>query len=327
MTTTVADPAEVVRPPAPRREVAKAWVRDRGVYVALGLLVLYNVATSEGFLSRANITLNLIQVAVTLIVSLGMAMVIGTEGIDLSVGATMAIAAVLMPDYMGYGLPVAILVAVAAGAVVGLINGLLIAVVGVQPIVATLIMLVTGRAMANVYSNGQLTEIFDPALRTLGTGSTLGVPNTALVALLLTAVVGVVVRRTTFGRRLVAIGGNLEASTLAGLPVRRTLITVYVVSGLLAAIAGVLYTARTGAANPGQIGDLIELAAITAVVVGGTPLSGGRVRILATVAGALLLQIVFATLTRNNVDAGYARIFQAAIIVGAVYLQRDRTAS
>jgi len=172
---------------------------------------------------------------------------------------------------------VAILVAVLAGAAVGLINGLLIAVVGVQPIVATLIMLVTGRAMANVYSNGQLTEIFDPALRTLGTRSTLGVPNTALIALVLAVLVGILVRRTTFGRRVVAIGGNTEASVLAGLPVKRTLITVYLMSGVLAAIAGVLYTARSGAANPGRIGELIELSAITAVVVGGTALTGGRV--------------------------------------------------
>jgi ribose transport system permease protein len=325
VTATVAGPAEVVRPPVPRSELAKRWVRDRGVYVALGLLVLYNLATSEGFASRANINLNLIQAAVTIIVSLGMAVVIGTEGIDLSVGAVMAIAAVLMPDYMGYGLPVAILVAVLAGAAVGLVNGLLVAVVGVQPIVATLGTLVTGRALAQVYSNGRLTEIFDPGLRTLGTGSTLGVPNTALIALVLAVLVGILVRRTTFGRRVVAIGGNTEASVLAGLPVKRTLITVYLMSGVLAAIAGVLYTARSGAANPGRIGELIELSAITAVVVGGTALTGGRVRILATVAGALLLQILFATLTRNNLGDADARMIQAAIVIGAVYIQRDRS--
>jgi galactofuranose transport system permease protein len=126
---------------------------------------------------------------------------------------------------------------------------------------------------------------------------------------------------------VVAIGGNRGASVLAGLPVRRTLVVVYVVSGLLAALAGILDTARLSAADPSFVGLLIELSAITAVVVGGTPLSGGRVRILGTLAGALLMQLISATLIKHDLPDSTARMIAAAIIVAAVYLQRTRVAT
>jgi galactofuranose transport system permease protein len=145
-----------------------------------------------------------------------------------------------------------------------------------------------------------------------------------LIAAVLTLLVGFLVRYTTFGRQLVAVGGNRSASELAGLPVRRILITTYVLSGVLAAIAGIVATARLTASDPSAIGQLSELAAITAVVVGGTPLSGGRVRILGTVAGALLMQLISATLIKNNLPTSAALVVQAAIIVVAVFLQRPR---
>jgi ribose transport system permease protein len=138
----------------------------------------------------------------------------------------------------------------------------------------------------------------------------------------LTVVVMAVVRRTTFGRRLVAIGGNRKASELSGLPVRRILLLVYVVSGLLAAAAGVLATARLQASDPSSLGLLMELSAITAVVVGGTPLTGGRVRVLGTVAGALLIQLVRATLIKHDLADSLAQMVQAVIILAAVYAAR-----
>jgi len=132
-------------------------------------------------------------------------------------------------------------------------------------------------------------------------------------------------RRAAFGRRVLAIGGNRAAAALAGLPVKRTLLTVYAVSGCLAAVAGVLSTARQGASDPSFVGLLIELSAITAVVVGGTPLSGGRVRIVGTLMGALLMQLITATLIQHNLPDSTARMVQAVIIVVAVYVQRGRS--
>jgi galactofuranose transport system permease protein len=311
----------------PARRDLRGWLGDRGVYVALALLVAFNLAFTANFATVGNLRLQLIQVVPVAIVALGMALVIGTEGIDLSVGATMAIAAALLPLYLGYGPWVAIPIALAAGGVVGLVNGGLVAFVGVQPIVATLGLLVAGRGIALVIAQGRLTELFDPTLAAIGTDRIAGIPITVLVAAAVAGLVGLVVRRTTFGRRVVAIGGNREASVLAGLPVRRTLVLVYVLSGLLAALAGILDTARLSAADPSFVGLLIELSAITAVVVGGTPLSGGRVRILGTLAGALLMQLISATLIKHDLPDSTARMIAAAIIVAAVYLQRTRVAT
>ena len=300
------------------------WLRDRGVYLALGLLLLFNLVFTANFLTVGNVRLQLIQVVPVVIVALGMALVIGTEGIDLSVGSVMAVAAALIPLYIGYGPWAAIAIALAAGGVLGLVNGSMVAFLGVQPIVATLGVLVAGRGLALVLAEGRLTELFDPTLSAIGTGEIAGIPVTVLAALVVVVVVGLVVRRTTFGRHVVAIGGNRRASELAGLPVRRTLLTVYVVSAVLAALAGVLGTARLSAADPSSIGLLIELSAITAVVVGGTPLTGGRVRIVGTIAGALLMQLIGATLISHDLPDSSARMIQAAIIVAAVYVQRAR---
>jgi ribose transport system permease protein len=151
-----------------------------------------------------------------------------------------------------------------------------------------------------------------------------GFPLPALVAGGLALVASVLVRRTRFGRNVIAIGGNSRAALSAGLPVRPVLLLVYVICAAFAAVAGVLVTARSAAADPSFVGLLVELSAITAVVVGGTPLSGGRVRILGTVAGALLMQLVFSTLIRHDLSDSDARMVQAAIIVAAVYLQRER---
>ena len=309
----------------PARRELLAWLGDRGVYVALALLVAFNLAFTANFATVGNLRLQLVQVVPVAIVALGMALVIGTEGIDLSVGSIMAIAAALVPLYLGYGPWVAIGIALLAGGAVGLVNGGLVAFVGVQPIVATLGMLVAGRGIALVLAQGRLTELFDPTLSAIGTDRVAGIPITVLVAAVVAVLVGLVVRRTAFGRHVVAIGGNRGASVLAGLPVRRTLVAVYVVSGLLAALAGVLDTSRLGAADPSFVGLLIELSAITAVVVGGTPLTGGRVRILGTLAGALLMQLITATLIKHDLPDSTARMIAAAIIVAAVYLQRSRT--
>jgi ribose transport system permease protein len=265
-----------------------------------------------------------VQVVPVAIVALGMALVIGTGGIDLSVGSIMAIAAAVIPLYLGYGPWFAILVGLVAGAAVGLINGTLVAVFDIQPIIATLGLLVAGRGLALVMAEGRLREIFDPTLATLGNEAIAGVPIILVIAAVLAAAVGLLARRSAFGRRVVAVGGNREAATLSGLPVRRTLILTYVACGVLAALAGVLNTARQGASDPSFVGLLIELGAITAVVVGGTPLAGGQIRVVGTLAGALLMQLIVATLVQHNAPDSFARMIQAAIIVIAVYIQRNR---
>ncbi|MEV4056088.1 ABC transporter permease [Amycolatopsis sp. NPDC049688] len=302
-----------------------AWLQNYGVYLAVVVLLLFNVVFTANFLSAVNFRTQLVQAAPVCIVALGMALVIGTEGIDLSVGSVMSIAAALIPLYLGAGPLTAIIVAVIAGVVSGLFSGYLVAYLGIQPIIATLALLVGGRGLALVIAHGQLVQLHNQDFLALGTGDLLGVPIMVIVAGVLAVLTGLVVQRTTFGRHLVAVGGNRAASTLAGLPVKRVLISVYVISGALAAIAGVLATSRLAASDPSDVGLLMELSAITAVVVGGTPLTGGRVRVLGTVFGALLMQLVQATLIKHNLPDSTAQMVQAAIIVVAVYVARERS--
>ncbi|MEU0555402.1 ABC transporter permease [Dactylosporangium sp. NPDC006015] len=295
-----------------------------GVYVALAALVLFNIVYTDNFLAWNNLRIQLVQVTPVVIVALGMALVIGTEGIDLSVGSVMALGAALIPLYLGYGMVPAIVLALVGGVVVGLINGGLVAFVGLQPIVATLAMLVAGRGVALVVSNGKYKDIRDKDFLAIGTDAFLGVPYTVWIAAVLAVVVGFVVRHTVFGRRLLAIGDNRAAAQLAGVPVKRVLVGVYMIAAVLAAVAGVIQVSRIGSADASRIGLLIELSAITAVVVGGTPLTGGKVRVLGTVAGAFLMQLLTATMIANNLKDSTAQMVQAVIILVAVYTARER---
>jgi ribose transport system permease protein len=321
MTATATQPEAA---PTRRRSTATAWLRDNGVYAALVLLLVFNVVFTSNFLTVGNFRTQLIQASPVIVVALGMALVIGTEGVDLSVGAVMALAAAVVPLYLGYGFVVAVVVALLAGLLAGLVNGTLVATVGVQPIVATLALFVGGRGLALVLAGGQLKTVTDPTFLSLGTGDLLGVPVIIVAAAVVAVVMAFVVRRTTFGRQLVAVGGNRRASELSGLPVKRVLLGTYVISGLLAAVAGILATSRLQASDPSTIGLLFELYAITAVVVGGTPLSGGKVRVLGTIAGALLMQLIDATLVKHNISDSWSQMTQAVIIVAAVYLQLGR---
>jgi galactofuranose transport system permease protein len=313
------------------------WVRDKGVYLAFLALLAYNVFFTPHFNEVSNAQLLMKQVAAVLIVSLGMLLVIGTGGIDLSVGATMAIAGSVLglavspgsavSGGMGLSLTVAVILAILSGLVVGMFNGFVVGVLGVQPIVATLSLLVGGRGLALVLTSGGLVQLFVPGLDKLSSGKFQGFPYVILIGLALVVVVAVLVRRTTFGYRLVAIGGNRKASVLAGLPVRRTIITVYALSGVLAAIAGIIATARLHSADPSYLGIGFELTAITAVVVGGSALSGGKVKVFGTLAGAVLMQLLASTLNAHNIPASATSMAQAAVIVAAVYIQRTSRSS
>jgi galactofuranose transport system permease protein len=308
----------------PRQGAGLALLQKYGVYLAIVLILVANLIVTPNFFTVDNLRTQLVQVVPVLIVALGMALVIGTEGIDLSVGASMAMAAAVLPLYIGYGFVPALIIALVAALVIGLTNGVLVAFVGVQPIVATLSLMVAGRGLALLVAGEQLRPVIDPGVLALGRGTVFGVPWAVLIAAALVAIIAVLVNRTTFGKQLVAVGGNRRAAELAGLPVKRILLVIYLVCAVLAAVAGVIGTARLAASVPSTIGNLIELSAITAVVVGGTPLSGGQVKIAGTVAGALLLQLITATLVKHLVPDAYSQIIQAAIIVAAVYIQRGK---
>ncbi len=298
-----------------------------GAVAALVVLVLANALLTPHFASVGNLWNVLWQVSSVVLVGVGMTFVIATGGIDLSVGSVMAIAAALAATQLEHGIPAALAAALAGALAVGVLNGALIARDGIQPIVVTLATLIAGRGLAQVLSNdGQLVPIRDAGFLLLGRGRVGPVPGAVLVALLVSALAAFALRRTPFGRYTLAAGGNAEAARLSGVPVRRTVITVYAISGLLAGLAGVMEAARLGASDGAKIGLNVELDAIAAVVVGGTALTGGRATVLGTVVGALVMQVIATSFNMLLVPYAWSLAFKAAIILVAVYLQRSRRA-
>lgn len=318
-------------PPGPRR--GRLDRRLLGLAGALAALVLLNALLTPNFLDVRTLAVNVSQVATVAIVALGMTLVIASGGIDLSVGAVMAVAGALAPLIFGSawgaanpgaGIALSILVPLLVAALCGAFNGALIAGLGVQPIIATLILFISGRGVAQVLTNGNLQTFSNPSFTWLGTGRVAGLPVQGWLALLLTLVVALVVRRTIYGRYLLAVGGNERAAALAGAPVAAVKVWTYVASATLAGLAGLIVVAQNSASDAARIGQLMELDAIAAAVVGGAALSGGRAPILGTALGAAFIQLVGYTLIANGVPDEATLIVTALIIVVAVWLQDSR---
>ncbi len=306
-----------------------------GLLVALVALTLLNVIVTPNFLNMQTLAVNVSQVATIAIVALGMTLVIASGGIDLSVGSTMAVAGALAPivflsDWAlanpGLGLAASILLPLLVAGLCGLFNGVLISLFGVQPIIATLILFISGRGIAQVLTNGNLQTFTNPSFTWLGTGRVFGLPVQGWIALVLTLVLGWVVRRTIYGRYLLSAGGNERAAIMAGVPVARVKIATYVIAAVLAGLAGLIVVAINSASDAARIGQLMELDAIAAAVVGGAALAGGRAPILGTLLGAVFIQLMGYTLIANGISDEMTLIVTAAIIALAVWLQRGRRA-
>ena len=296
-----------------------------GAVIALVLLIALNAIFTPNFATTANAVNILWQVSSVVLVAVGMTLVIATGGIDLSVGSVMAIAGAVVATQLGVGVVPAILFALLAALAVGLLNGTLIARGRIQAIVVTLATLIAGRGLAQVLSNdGQLVPVRDATLEVLGRGRVGPIPIPVIIATLIVVLAVVALRSTPFGRYVLAAGGNAEAARLAGVPVRRTIITVYGLSALLAGLAGVLEASRLGASDAAKIGLNIELDAIAATVVGGTALTGGRATIIGTVVGALVMQVIATSFNMLLIPYAWSLVLKAAIIVVAVYFQRPK---
>lgn len=316
-------------PPVARRRIPRLG----GLAIALAVLILFNVAVTPNFVNTQTLAVNVSQVATIAIVALGMTLVIASGGIDLSVGAVMAVAGALAPliflsDWAiaspGLGLALSIVLPLCVAAACGLFNGALVALLGVQPIIATLILFISGRGIALVLTNGNLQTFNNPSFSWLGTGRLLGMPVQGWIALALTVAVALVVRRTIYGRYLLAVGGNQQAARLAGVPVHGVKIATYVICAVFAGLAGLIVVAINSASDAARIGTLMELDAIAAAVVGGAALSGGKAPVLGALLGAVFIQLVGYTLIANGVPDSATLIVTALIIVVAVYLQSKR---
>ncbi|UJQ93706.1 ABC transporter permease [Mariluticola halotolerans] len=257
------------------------------------------------------------------ILAIGMTGVIATKGVDLSVGAIMAVCGAVAATMVvaGYPTPVAIIGALSVGMLCGLWNGFLVAVLDIQPIVATLVLMVAGRGIAQLITEGSIVTFNDPALIFIGTGSLLGFPMAAVIALALLILVTMLVRKTAIGLFIQAIGVNRAAASLAGIRSRMLLMLVYGLSGFCAAVAGIVVAADIRGADANNSGLWLELDAILAVVIGGTSLLGGRFSIPLAVIGALIIQAMNTGILVSGFPPEFNLIVKAGMIILILLIQ------
>jgi ribose transport system permease protein len=318
------------RPVRRYRTIARSW----GAPAVLLLLLLFNLLVTPNFLTLQTLNVNLTQVATIVIVATGMTLVVATGGIDLSVGSLMAIAGALAPMIFqdrlfgtignpALAVVLAFVMPVLVAGAFGAFNGLLVTRFGIQPIIATLVLFIAGRGIAQVMTNGNLQTFSNPGFQFIGLGRIAGMPVQVLLMLAIVGAAAWALRSTVFGRQVLATGGNEPAARLAGVPVDRVKLWVYAASGLLSGLAGLIVIAINSSSDANLIGLGMELDAIAAVAVGGTLLTGGSATVVGTLLGALIIQLVRYTLLANGVPDAAALVVKAAIILLAVWLQRQ----
>jgi ribose transport system permease protein len=326
----------VSKKPATRNLEVYDLLSRYGTLIAMLLLIIFNLVFTRNFATLQTFNVNLTQVAAIVIVAVGMTLVIATGGIDLSVGSLMAISGALAPMiFMSKIIPignihlavaVAMVVAVLVAGLLGLFNGWLVARFRIQPIVATLVLFIAGRGIAQVMTNGNLQTFRVPEFQWIGLARPLGIPAQVIIMVVLVAVAAWALKKTVFGRNILAVGGNERASELSGIAVSKVKLAVYAISGLCAGLAGLVVIAINSSSDANLVGLGMELDAIAAVAVGGTLLSGGKATIIGTLLGALTIQLVRYTLLANGVPDAAALVVKAAIIALAVWLQQQNRA-
>ena len=314
---------------APRRGILHGPAgRNLGLVIALLAICIFGVATAgERFASIDNALTILRLASVTGVVSIGMTFVIIGAGIDLSVGSVLGLASVwattlatqTMAQDLNWG--VMVLTALAVGLAAGLINGVLIAYGKVVAFIATLAMLVSARGLAEIIAQRKTQVVSVQGFLNFFRGDLIGVPTLVWIFVVVAVAGWILLNRTTFGRRTIAVGGNPEAARLAGIKVKRHTMYLYALCGLTAGIGGVMMLGRTTAGSSTN-GFGLELDAIAAVVVGGTLLIGGRGTIVGTVLGVLIFSTLTNVFTQNNLSSSAQSVAKGVIIVVAVLLQQ-----
>jgi ribose transport system permease protein len=337
--TTATEPVDVHDPPRAtaqgwwQRDAADSAKRNLALLGVLVLLIVIGMITHpEIFLNADRLWSNeltvVTQASAIGVVTVGMTFVMISGGIDLSVGALLALASVWCTTVATQDLGPAAMVftAVAVGAVAGLVNGGLIAYGRLVPFIATLAMMLSARGLAQNISGSHTQITTDPFILSLAGHKFLGVPYMVWIFLVVVALGWVLLNRTTFGRRTIAIGGNAEAARLAGINVRLQTVLLYVLSGVCCGIAALMVVSQTTSGSNTH-GDLYELSAIAAAIIGGTALTGGR----GTVVGSLLGVLIFTQITNlfviNNLQLDLQRVINGGIIVVAVLIQQFRVTS
>ncbi|MFC5814198.1 ABC transporter permease [Nonomuraea harbinensis] len=299
--------------------------------LVLAALLLVNLIFTPGFFSiqlrEGHLYGSLIDIlrfgAPLILVSLGMTLVIATGGIDLSVGSIVAISGALacLQISQDQGLFAAVALALGLCTLLGAWNGFLVAAVGIQPIIATLILMVAGRGLAQLITDGQIITVNDPAFKLIGGGYLLTVPFGILIVIAVLAITVFLTRRLALGMLIESVGGNAEASRLAGIRARGIIVMVYAFAALCAGVAGLMISSNVSSADGNNAGLWIELDAILAVVIGGTSLAGGRFSLGGTVIGALIIQTLTTTIYSIGVPPETTLLFKALVVTAVCLIQ------
>jgi simple sugar transport system permease protein len=325
--------------PAVLSPSAQRWRRIAGLrwlwpIVALALILIVDAFFAHGFFRirvvDGHLFGSLIDVLYrgmpTAMVALGMAVVIGTKGVDLSVGAVIAICGAMIAWRIHEADPpvLILLITLAAGLVCGLWNGMLVAALEIQPIVATLILMVAGRGigqMINLIYGGTNPSFSSPFFSMISTGHVLMLPSRIFIGIGIFALLWLLLRRTALGLFLEAVGGNAPAADLTGVSARLIKLSAYLISGLCAACAGIIITADTHTSDPVSQGLYIELDAILAVVIGGASLAGGRIYLGLTILGVLVIQSLTTSILVSGVPPEYNLVVKAVVVLVVLLLQ------
>lgn len=296
-----------------------------GPLLALVVLVVFVTIMNPNFLAPANLLNLLRQVSTNALIAFGMTFVIITGGIDLSVGSTLALSSALMAGLIASGLNpvIAMVIGLLLGAFLGACNGVMITKGKMAPFIATLATMTIYRGLTLVYTDGNpITGIGDSFIfKYMGRGYLFGIPFPVVVMLLFFGVLYVLLHKMTFGRKTFALGGNEKAAFIAGIKSDRIKIAIYSISGLMAAVAGIIITSRLNSAQP-TAGNAYEMDAIASVVLGGTSLSGGRGRLVGTLIGALIIGTLNNGLNLLGVSSFYQQVVKGVVIIIAVLLDR-----
>ena len=313
------------------KEDTIATLKHYSAVILLGIMLLLNLFITPNFFRIGTVWNIVTQTCTIILTGMGMTAVISTGGIDISVGAVMALAGIISAKLLEtVGLVPAIIIAVLICSISGMIAGFMVGKLKVQAMVVTLALMIGVRGVAQLINDAKIFYISGPHAETykkLGTAKIGGLlPIQLIIIVIAVAVTWFILEKTILGRHIQAVGDNPKSALLAGISATKTLMFVYIYSAVFAAFAGIVASAKIGAADGNSLGLLSELDAIAAVAVGGTSMSGGRAKVFGTVIGALIMQLINITVNMNNITYEYAQVLKAIIIVLAVYIQRDKVA-
>jgi ribose transport system permease protein len=305
-----------------RGQQIATWLKSQyALYILVALLLVATITRGSIFWGGTNLTNLLLQMSIIGVVVLAELIVVLTGGIDISVGSALGLAAVIAAGlFGGPSVLLALVVAVVIGGIVGAVNGWLVAFRGLEPFIVTLGMLALARGLVYAYGNGiPINPGAASSFAKLGQATFIGIPVLAIIWLAMVALIAFLLYRTVWGRRVYAIGSNVEAARSSGIPVKATLWSVYILAGLLVGLGGWMFLARF-ASGTSTAGNLLELEAIAAVVIGGARLSGGFGKVFGAVVGTIIFAVIANLLSLLNVSTFLQDAFRGALILVAVTL-------